>query len=117
MVKEKSEKLEQLVLEVNPTVNISVKGDFQETVSNQKVLLPKDVMDFAEGCNIHSAAQLVTYIHIYPTTIRNHFGWEYEDVFNARDKLISNLEGYVHEDILHPPIDLKSRYIGAKKPR
>ncbi|WP_459853774.1 hypothetical protein [Dongia sp. agr-C8] len=94
----------------------SRRGDFQAKLSEDALLLPREVSDAAAQQGIRTAEDLLSYLQAFPTAIASQLQWRNEDVTLATQRLRQQLAGRVnpvHLDQTQRP----NPPFGARPPR
>lgn len=78
-------------------------GDFGAVVDTASVLLPKAFFESLQRYNVLSVEQLLAFVRTFPSSVGALLGWDVGAIQTATNRLVSQLEGYVPTEVLHPP--------------
>jgi hypothetical protein len=91
------------------------RGNLCAKIDDGNLLLPTRIVEVLAALDIRTAADLVSYLQAFPSSIAIQLGWDLADVSRALRRLRAQLKGRVHEDILNPAVRREPPY-GALDP-
>lgn len=102
-------------LQIKPAAVRETPGDLRARLKDDNLLLPDRVAMAFAALGIRTAADLVSYLQAFPTSVADELGWEPQDVHHALALLRKQLRGRVDDSILNPSLRREPAY-GAVLP-
>jgi len=90
-------------------------GTLNAAVSGEQLLVPAEVYALLRRHGLPSVEGLLSYLDTFPTQWASEFGWQVEEIKEARRGLAVLLSGHVPDAFLSPPTP-QSRGFGALPP-
>jgi hypothetical protein len=93
----------------------AVPGDLNAHVQDDKLMLPREVVDAVRKDGVRTAEDLLSYMTTFPSSVAYQLHWSLGDVSNAAAKLRAELEGHIPNNRLHPQLR-PNPPLGARDP-
>lgn len=89
-------------LTIRSSAGRSSPGDLHARVENQNVYLPDPVAKAFQQEGVRTAADLLSYMHAFPSAVADILHWQPQEVAQATSRLERQLLGRVDNSVLGP---------------
>jgi len=104
-------------LKITGTPDCAQSGDFHAEVTESELRLPQRLANVLTANGIRTAAEAVSFMDSFPSSIAHELQWNISDVATGVNRLRGQLKGVVDDSLLNPPLQIRRRVYGALNPR